>query len=417
MLEKDFAQQVIDAGGRLYIVGGWVRDRLMGKVPHDKDFVVVGLSKEKFVTVFTDAKLIGKSFPVFLMEIDGVKCEVAFARKEHKAGKGYKGFDVEYCDISIEEDLFRRDTTVNSIAMDVATGNIIDPYGGQQDIKAMLLRPVSEHFGEDPVRALRAARQAAQMDFSVSEDLLAAMRQCREEIVDEPAERVFSELKKVLETKKPSIFFQLLRKAGLLEVLFPEINALIGKTQPVDFHPEGDAYNHTMEIIDRIADGTTNVVPVFAGLVHDIGKGTTPMDMLPHHYDHEKRGLEVMDRWNKRMRLPKVWVQAAKMVISHHMRAPLMRKPGKITELVLFLHDMEKYLAPKDFCRIIMADHGSLPVYLEKYDDLLQKLLRINGTMAPAEKKGTEIGEWLLQKRTAACVAWLANNSNGENFC
>ncbi len=407
MTEKEFSKRVIEAGGAAYIVGGWVRDKLMGKAPNDKDYVVVGLTKEQFSGTFPEAKLIGNSFPVFLVEIDGVKCEVAFARKECKVGTGYKGFAVSVEDISIEEDLYRRDTTVNSIALNIATGDLVDPYGGKRDIEAGVLRPVSEHFAEDPVRALRAARQAAQLEFTVTDELIAAMGKCRDELQEEPAERIFGELKKALSSRKPSTFFRVLYQADLLQELFPEIYALIGKTQPVEFHPEGDAFKHSMNLMDKVAELTDNPVVIFSGLVHDIGKGVTPTNMLPHHYDHEKHGLTVLAEWNSRAKFPNQWVKSASLVIEEHMRAPLLRKSGKIVELIILLDKMKKYIAPGDFCKIIAVDHGSLPVYLERYEELRDKLLAVTGDTAPANLRGREIGLWLNQQRAKVCTDWL----------
>ena len=417
MTETEFALQVKNAGGALYIVGGWVRDRLMGKAPHDKDYVVVGLSKKCFEEHFPEAKLIGNAFPVFLVKIDGISCEVAFARKERKTGTGYTGFEIAAdAGITIEEDLYRRDTTVNSVAMEVLTGDIIDLYGGRRDIEQKIMRPVSEHFSEDPVRALRVARQAAQLGFKVSRELIEAMRECVQELKEEPTERIIGELKKVLLSDRPSVFFQVLNRAGLLEPIFPEVYALIGKTQPVDFHPEGDAYNHTMLVIDRVAQATDNEVAVFAALVHDIGKGATPREMLPHHYNHEARGLEVLNSWNKRAKFPNQWMRAGALVIEEHMRAPLIKKPGKITALLLHLHKMASYLPPEDFCHIIEADHGHLPVYLARYDELLKVLLSIDGTMAPEGVKGKALGDWLTSQRVMACTGWLKDWNSYDKF-
>ena len=407
MTEKEFSNRVREAGGTAYIVGGWVRDQLMGHAPNDKDYVVVGLSKEGFYAAFPEAKLVGNAFPVFLVEIDGIKCEVAFARTERKNGKGYRGFDVSAENVSIQEDLFRRDTTVNSIALNLATGELVDPYSGKTDIEQKRLRPVSEHFSEDPVRALRAARQAAQLEFWVTDELIAAMGQCRTELQDEPAERIFGELKKALSSRKPSVFFRVLQQADLLKDLFPEIYALRGKTQPVEFHPEGDAFEHSMNLMDRVAAQTNNPVVVFCGLVHDIGKGVTPEKMLPHHYDHEIKGLEVLQQWNQRAKFPKLWIKSAALVIEEHMRAPLLKKAGKVMELVLLLEKMQKYISPADFCIIIAADHGSLPVYLERYEELRDKVMSVNGDMAPDNVQGQQIGEWLRQKRIQICKEWM----------
>lgn len=407
MTEKEFSTRIAAAGGTAYIVGGWVRDWLRGKAPHDKDYVVVGISKDNFINIFRDAKLIGNSFPVFLLEIHGVKCEVAFARRETKNGTGYRGFDISSAGVTIEEDLYRRDTTVNSMAVNLLTGELVDPYGGKKDIEKHLLRPVSEHFSEDPVRALRAARQGAQLDYLVSDELIAAMQQCKEELKLEPAERIFGELKKALTAPKPSNFFRILQRAGLLNDLFPEIYALIGKSQPLEFHPEGDAFEHTMNLTDKVAAMTDNPVVVFCGLVHDIGKGVTPREMLPHHYDHEKTGLQVLAEWNRRAKFPRAWVRSAALVIEEHMRAPLLKKAGKITELILLLDKMKKYILPEDFCKIIMADHGSLPIYLEKYHDLKNKIMEVNGAMVPDNLSGNQIGEWIAHRRANICAKWL----------
>ena len=299
--------------------------------------------------------------------------------------------------VTIEEDLYRRDTTMNSIAYRVRDGKIIDPYKGREDIEKRCIKAVSHHFKEDPVRALRAARQACELNFKINEDTVNLMRACREEIKSEPQERIFNELQRALKTKKPSIFFRSLVKADLLEILFPEIYALIGKTQPVAFHPEGDAFEHTMEIVDLVADMTDDVAVRFAGLVHDLGKGVTPKEMLPHHYGHEEKGLAVLKAWNKRMTLPKKWLQGGLFVIKEHMRAARLGKVGKIVD---FLLTVEKNpLGFAGFNCVILADSKSLPYYLADYHSYLQKIHSVSMKNCPVNLKGKAIGDWIRNEQ------------------
>lgn len=398
MQEKEFVARVREAGGRAFIVGGWVRDQIRGVVPHDKDYMVSGLTEAKFQQMFPEAEKVGKSFPVYLVSIDGKKSEVAFARKERKQGSGYRGFVVHYDPgVTVEEDLFRRDTTMNSLALELPVQRLFDLYGGVQDIKAKRIRKISEHFREDPVRALRAARQAAEFGFTITDDTYEEMRACREELAQEPQERLLGELKRALATAKPSIFFEALRKANLLTATFPEISALIGKTQPVQYHPEGDAFAHTMLVLDTVAQTTTSVKARFCGLVHDLGKGTTPLDMLPHHYGHEQRGVEVLAQWDKRMTLPKEWLIAGRFVISEHMRAPRLHHPGKIVQLLLSIG--KYHLTTAEFNAVILADAHHLPPYLQQAEAIIAELKKVCGADAPKTLKGRQIGAWICQQQ------------------
>ena len=398
MRQEDFVKAVEGAGGTAYLVGGWVRDHLRGAEPQDKDFVITGLEREAFAELFPAASLIGHTFPVYLVEIDGVRSEVAFARRERKAGHGYRGFAVDFgAEVTIEDDLFRRDTRINSMAYRLPAMELIDPYGGQDDLAHRVIRATSHHFSEDPVRALRAARQAAELGFAIDEGTQVMMADCAAELAEEPKERVMHELSRALAAPQPSFFFEALAHANLLESVFPEIFALKGKTQPPQYHPEGDAYCHTMQIVDVVARKTQTIEARFAALVHDIGKGKTPEEMLPHHYGHEQRGLLVLDAWNKRMTLPKSWLMAAYFAIKEHMRAPLLKKTGKIADL---LRAVEKSgLSFADFRRIICADHGTLPYYLVHGEELLRKMLQVRGTEAPPELRGADVGKWLREER------------------
>jgi tRNA nucleotidyltransferase (CCA-adding enzyme) len=188
-----------------------------------------------------------------------------------------------------------------------------------------------------------------------------------------------------------------LQRAGLLEIAFPELAALIGKTQPEAFHPEGDAFEHTLLIVDKVAGDTTSLTARFAGLAHDLGKGTTTAEMLPHHYGHEVRGLEVLAAWKRRMTLPKEWMKAGAFVIREHMRAPRLGKTGKIATLLLNL--AKSGLTIAEFKAIIRADHGGLPLYLEKAGQLISAMSEVSGKEAPKGLSGPEIGTWLFSQQ------------------
>ena len=274
---------------------------------------------------------------------------------------------------------------------------LIDPYGGRSDLAHCVIRATSHHFSEDPVRALRAARQAAELGFVIEDGTRTLMADCAAELEEEPTERIVHELSRALAAPQPSLFFEALAHASLLESVFPEIFALKGKTQPPQYHPEGDAYCHTMQIVDVVARKTQTIEARFAALVHDIGKGQTPEEMLPHHYGHEQRGLLVLDAWNRRMTLPKSWLMAAHFVIKEHMRAPLLKKTGKIADLLLAVE--KSGLSFADFRRIICADHGTLPYHLVHGEELLRKMLQVRGTEAPPELRGADVGKWLREER------------------
>ncbi len=398
MTEKEFATKIFNAGGRAYLTGGAVRDKFRGVTAHDRDYCVTGLTEKIFEQTFPKAPRFGKSFPVYSVDIDDKNCEVALARTEKKSGTGYRGFKVRFDpSVTIEQDLFRRDTTMNAMAIDILSGELIDPFGGRDDVLNKKIRAVSKHFTDDPVRALRAARQSAQFNFDITDDTFDAMLLCAFELKDEPGERIFAELENALRTDKPSIFFRNLQRAGLLNVTFPEIDDLRGKIQPVEFHPEGDAYEHTMQIVDEVAAVNPKPRVRFAALAHDLGKGTTPLEMLPHHYEHEKRGIKVLSQMDSRIGLPKDWKKFAGLVIREHMRAPRLNMPGKIVDLIIKLHNSKFPI--KDFNDIINADNHGLPNYLADAEIILQKLLTVSGKDAPLELNGAQIGDWIRTNR------------------
>jgi len=412
MTELDFAKKIHGLGGKAYLVGGAVRDKFRGVKAHDRDYCVTNVDEKTFAEAFPNAAKFGKSFPVYSVDIDNAYCEVAFARTERKVGTGYRGFEILFStSVTIEQDLFRRDTTINAMAIELLSGELIDPFGGREDVLNKKIRAVSEHFIDDPVRALRAARQSAQFNFEICAETIEAMRHCGKELANEPTERIFDELETALKTDKPSIFFRNLERAGLLEITFPELAILRGKIQPTFYHPEGDAYEHTLKILDDVAKINPKPLVRFAALMHDIGKGTTPTEMLPHHYKHELRGLDVLNQMNKRMTLPNDWKKAAAFVIREHMRAPRLNKAGKIVDLLLSL----KFDA-KDFCDIISIDNHGLPPYLEHAQDIIDELKKIGGKDAPPELEGEQIGKWIHSARIRRFVEIFRKIEEEENF-
>lgn len=394
MKQEEFADEIKSLGGDCYIVGGWVRDRLRGVEPHDTDYVVTVISKEEFESEFPTAKLVGNSFPVYLLNINGEDCEVAFARTERKTGNGYHGFSVNHKNVTIEEDLYRRDLTINAMAYNLTSKEVIDPYGGKVDIGNKIIRHVSEHFSEDPVRALRAARQASVFDYTIHKDTINTMNQCKEELRYEPWERAWKEMFKALgESKRPSMFFRWLKEADLLDTHFKEINNLIGKSQPWKYHPEGDAFEHSMIILDDVSSDSENPLVRFCALVHDIGKSITPEEMLPHHYGHDKAGIDVINQWNIERTLPRDHLKAAIVVIRNHMRVTKVKKPGKMLDILLSVH--KSPISIKDFGLIVSSDSKELPYFLENGDKILNEVLKIRGDNHPKELHDREVGEWL----------------------
>ncbi len=408
MVEVEFAKKINALGGTAYLVGGAVRDKIRGVEAHDRDYCLTGIVENIFAENFPDAQKVGKSFPVYLMDIDDKMCEVALARTERKSGTGYHGFKVNFDPtVTIEQDLYRRDTTMNAMAFDILREKLIDPFGGREDTLNKKIRATSKHFMDDPVRALRAARQAAQFCFEITEETLMAMNLCGIELKAEPGERIFAELEKALQTEKPSIFFRNLERAGLLEIIFPEIADLRGKTQPVEFHPEGDAYEHTLNIVDEVAKVNPKPEVRFAALAHDLGKGRTPLEMLPHHYGHDKIGLEVLREMSARIRLPNDWKKIAELVIFEHMRAAVITSAGKIVDLLMKIHKSKMSVA--DFNDVINADNHGLPPYLANAQIILDELLKVTGNTAPPELTGDEIGKWIRAERARRFVALRKN--------
>ena len=318
---------------KVYRVGGAVRDKLLGLPVKDVDWVVVGSTAEAMQAQgYTP---VGKDFPVFLHP--KTHQEYALARTERKSGHGYKGFTVfASADVTLEEDLLRRDLTINAIAED-EHGQITDPFNGQADLKAKLLRHVSPAFSEDPVRILRLARFAARFSFDVAPETLALMQEMVSsgEADHLVAERVWQEFAKGLMEDHPSGMFEMLRRCGALVRIAPEIDALWGVPQRADYHPEVDTGVHVMLVLDYTASQHWPLSTRFAALCHDLGKAITPADILPRHIGHEARGVALVEALCERLRVPGDCRHLARMVCRDHTlihTAPIL-KAATVLEL------------------------------------------------------------------------------------
>ena len=327
----------------IYRVGGCVRDELLGIIPKDIDYVVTGSSITEMEN--NGFKQVGKSFPVFIHP--KTRHEYALARTEKKQGSGYTGFTTNTDGVTLEEDLSRRDVSINSIAID-DKGQIIDPCGGVQDIKNMVIRHNSHAFSDDPLRVLRVARFYAKffnLGFTIHDSTLSAMRDVRDnELMDISQDRIWLETEKALSTDNPEVYFRTLRKVGALMCLYPEIHDMIGKTQNPVYHGEGDAFDHSMLVL-KIAVGENNCTQTrFAALTHDIGKGQTDTALLPKHHGHEDIGAEIIKSMCKRMNIPGNYRDLAIVVAKYHMEHHKVfeMKPKKVLKLLEYTDAIRK---------------------------------------------------------------------------
>jgi tRNA nucleotidyltransferase (CCA-adding enzyme) len=306
----------------IYLVGGAVRDELLGVPVNDRDWLVVGGNEKHFIE--KGFKKVGQDFPVFLHPSNGE--EYALARKERKISEGYSGFECVFDEsVTIGEDLYRRDLTINAIAKD-KNGMIIDPYGGQDDIKERKLRHVSDHFIEDPLRVLRVARFLARykhLGFEIADSTMDLMKTIASsgELNSLSSERVLLEMKKAFEEKSPSQFFYTLRECGALKELMPEIDCLFGVPQVAKYHPEIDTGIHTMMVLDQAKSlSNSNFDVMFAALVHDLGKGVTPDDILPRHIGHELAGKPLVEDFCNRLKTSSYTKKLSMLVAELHLR-------------------------------------------------------------------------------------------------
>ncbi|CNE64947.1 multifunctional CCA addition/repair protein [Yersinia mollaretii] len=322
---------------KVYLVGGAVRDNLLNLPVTEQDWVVVGATPEQLLA--QGYQQVGKDFPVFLHPVSHE--EYALARTERKSGQGYTGFTCYAApDVTLEEDLLRRDLTINAIARS-DDGELIDPYHGRQDLENKVLRHVSEAFGEDPLRVLRVARFAARfahLGFTVApetQSLMAAMARSGELSALTP-ERVWKETEKALKTQSPQVYFQVLRDCDALAVLFPEIDRLFGVPAPEKWHPEIDTGIHTLMTLTIAARLSPEVDIRFAALCHDLGKGLTPKEFWPHHHGHGPAGVKLVEQLCQRLRVPNPVRDLAKLVAEYHDLIHTVNKLRPETLLKLF---------------------------------------------------------------------------------
>ena len=341
---------------RIYLVGGAVRDTLLGIASVDRDFVVVGATPEAMLR--EGYRAVGKDFPVFLHP--STQDEYALARTERKTGRGYHGFAFQADpSVTLEQDLERRDLTINAMAMD-ADGTIVDPFGGQRDLAARVLRHVSPAFAEDPVRVLRVARFAARyapLGFRIADETLVLMRGMVEagEVDHLVAERVWTETRKALTEPAPSAFVRSLRACGALRVVFPEVDALYGVPQRAEYHPEVDTGAHIELVLDaaaRLAPGDDLVG--WCALVHDLGKALTPAGELPRHVMHEHRGVEAVRAICARLKVPAEHAAMAELVCRFHLDAhrALELRPSTVLEL---LERLDAFRKPARLATFLLA--------------------------------------------------------------
>ncbi|HVW69505.1 MAG TPA: multifunctional CCA addition/repair protein [Steroidobacteraceae bacterium] len=397
----------------LYLVGGAVRDRLLGRPVVERDWVVVGarpeeLERDGFVPV-------GREFPVFLHP--QTHEEYALARVERKTGLGYRGFTTQFApDVTLEEDLKRRDLTINAMA-EAPSGELIDPYGGRRDLEARVLRHVSEAFVEDPVRILRVARFAARyadLGFRVAEETVTLMKRMTEsgEVDALVPERVWQETERALGETRPDVFFETLRSCGALKKIFPEIEALYGVPQPVRWHPEIDTGVHVMLVVRYAAKINASTPVRFAALMHDLGKALSPPDKWPSHRGHEEAGVPLIEDFCDRLKVPNEYRELAVLTARHHAmvhRAAELR-PATLLKL---LETTDAFRRAERFTELLLAcesdARGRAGLESQPYPQR-EYLLRARDTAAAVslsedekrELKGPFLGERLREKRLDA---------------
>jgi tRNA nucleotidyltransferase (CCA-adding enzyme) len=398
---------------QVYLVGGAVRDALLGLPVKERDWVVVGSTREQLLRL--NYREVGRDFPVFLHPESHE--EYALARLERKVSPGYRGFAVEFGpEVTLEEDLARRDLTINAIAQ-AGDGSLLDPYGGQRDLKARVLRHVSPAFIEDPVRILRVARFAARfapMGFQVASETMALMRAMveRGEVDALVAERVWQETEKALREPGAGMFFQVLRECGALKIIYPEIDALFGVPQPEKWHPEIDTGVHTLMVLDQAVRLSADVKVRFAALVHDLGKATTPRQEWPGHKGHEERSVALIETLCDRLKLPSEYRELSIIVARYHgnVHRAFELRPGTILGI---FEKTDAFRRPERFKQALLAceadSRGRLGLEKDPYPQrqYLQAARDAAATVKPtpediADQVGPLIAERVHQRRLQA---------------
>ncbi|MBP6405781.1 MAG: multifunctional CCA addition/repair protein [Ramlibacter sp.] len=409
---------------QIYRVGGAVRDALLGHPVNDHDWVVVGATPEELMQ--QGYLPVGKDFPVFLHP--QTKEEYALARTERKTARGYQGFAI-HADpgVTLEQDLARRDLTINAIAQAAGasgTDGLVDPYGGQRDLKARVLRHVTDSFGEDPVRILRLARFAARFaDFTVAPETMALMKHMVDdgEVDALVAERVWQELARGLMAPRPSRMFEVLRECGALARLLPEVDRLWGVPQRPEYHPEVDTGVHLMMVLDMSAQLQAPLATRFACLGHDLGKGTTPADVLPRHIGHEERSARLLRGVCERLRVPVECRELADVVAREH--GNIHRSGGfNAAALVRLLERCDALRKPDRFAQVLLACECDARGRLGLQDSPYPQRPRLLAALAAAQSvvtaviaqraadagaRGPQVGEKIHRARVAAVAAAL----------
>ena len=401
----------------IYKVGGAVRDRLLGRPVTEVDWVVVGASAEQMSEL--GYRAVGADFPVFLHPQSGE--EYALARTERKSGRGYGGFTFHASpDVTLEEDLVRRDLTVNAMAED-AQGRLIDPYGGQRDLAARLLRHVSPAFAEDPLRVLRVARFAARyapLGFRVAPETLVLMRQLSEsgELRALTPERSWKEISRALLEPRPDVFVQVLRDCGALAELLPEVDALFGVPQTAVHHPEIDTGEHVLRVLRQCAEHDQPLLVRWACLLHDVGKGLTPRVEWPRHIAHEQKGRKLIDAVNARCKVPRDCAELALLVGEFHTHSHRAMELRSNTLLEL-LQRFDIYRRPQRFEEFIAACEMDARGRLGLEQRAYPQAAYLRGAAACARAvpiqplleqglKGAELGQALQDQRLKALKAY-----------
>ncbi|HEY7964574.1 MAG TPA: multifunctional CCA addition/repair protein [Steroidobacteraceae bacterium] len=401
---------------RVYLVGGAVRDRLLGLPVGERDWVVVGATPEELVR--RGYQSVGREFPVFLHP--QTHEEYALARLERKVAPGYRGFTTQFSPaVTLEEDLRRRDLTINAMAESEA-GEVIDPYGGQADLAARRLRHVSEAFVEDPVRILRVARFAARfaaLGFTVADDTLQLMQRMTAagEVSALVPERVWQETERALGEARPEVFFETLRACGALAVIFPELDALFGVPQPPRWHPEVDTGVHVMLALRYAADAGAPAAVRFAVLAHDLGKARTPRAHWPSHHGHEELGVPLIEALCERLKVPNGHRELAVLAGRYHTR---VHRAGelKAATLLTLLENCDAFRRPERFAELLLAceadARGRTGLESAPYPQVayLQQVRAAAAAVALTEEerrglKGAEIGAELRRRRLEAIAA------------
>ena len=404
-----------------YLVGGAVRDTLLGYPFHERDWVVVGATPQQMLEL--GYQQVGKDFPVFLHP--QTKEEHALARTERKSGKGYTGFDVYAApDVTLEQDLLRRDLTINAIAQ-ADDGTLVDPFGGAKDIAAKVLRHVSNAFAEDPLRVLRVARfyaRYAHLGFTVADETIALMAQLSEELTTLSPERVWQETAKALSEATPQAYFELLKQTGALEVLMPELACLWGVPQPPKWHPEIDTGVHCMMVLRQAALISERLDIRFAALVHDLGKGLTDPALWPAHHGHEHSGLKPIQELCQRLRVPNECRDLALLVCEFHQLVHRAQELKSSTVLKLFdaidlWRKPERLTAILQCCIADLRGRTGFEQACYPQAEYLQALaaaaLQVNAKSLVAQGlKGEQIKQGMVNARLQAISAAKANLAN-----